>query len=79
MIDTRDALDVSLERRGSEFRTPVLAVAVGIYLPFELDVGGPENIKRGPYDDADPKDHGVAFSELHLSARLCASCHEFTE
>ncbi len=32
------ALDVSLERRGSEFRTPVLAVAVGIYLPFELDV-----------------------------------------
>jgi putative OPT family oligopeptide transporter len=30
------ALDVSLERRGSEFRTPVLAVAVGIYLPLEL-------------------------------------------
>lgn len=38
------ALDVSLERRGSEFRTPVLAVAVGIYLPLELStaifVGG---------------------------------------
>jgi putative OPT family oligopeptide transporter len=31
-------LDVSLERRGSEFRTPVLAVAVGIYLPLELSV-----------------------------------------
>lgn len=32
------ALDVWLERRGSEFRTPVLAVAVGIYLPLELSV-----------------------------------------
>ena len=30
------ALDVCLERRGSRFRTPVLAVAVGIYLPLEL-------------------------------------------
>lgn len=30
--------DVWLERRGSEFRTPVLAVAVGIYLPLELSV-----------------------------------------
>lgn len=31
-------VDVWLEARGSEFRTPVLAVAVGIYLPFELSV-----------------------------------------
>ncbi len=31
-------LDVWLEKRGSEFRTPVLAVAVGIYLPFQLSV-----------------------------------------
>ncbi len=31
-------LDLYLEGRGSEFRTPVLAVAVGIYLPFELSV-----------------------------------------
>ena len=31
-------LDSWLGRRGSEFRTPVLAVAVGIYLPFELEV-----------------------------------------
>ena len=31
-------LDKWLESRGSEFRTPVLAVAVGIYLPFELEV-----------------------------------------
>ncbi len=29
-------LDVWLERRRATFRTPVLAVAVGIYLPFEL-------------------------------------------
>lgn len=31
-------LDVILERAGSAFRTPVLAVAVGIYLPLELSV-----------------------------------------
>ncbi|MEZ4373801.1 MAG: oligopeptide transporter, OPT family [Polyangiaceae bacterium] len=31
-------LDLVLEAKGSEFRTPVLAVAVGIYLPFELSV-----------------------------------------
>ena len=37
-------LDKILESRGAEFRTPVLAVAVGIYLPIELSssifVGG---------------------------------------
>ncbi len=32
------ALDKMLEARGSNFRTPVLAVAVGIYLPLELTV-----------------------------------------
>ncbi|MHC5113441.1 MAG: OPT/YSL family transporter, partial [Planctomycetota bacterium] len=32
------AVDVILEKRGSTFRTPVLAVAVGIYLPLELSV-----------------------------------------
>jgi len=31
-------LDVYLQRRRSSFRTPVLAVAIGIYLPFELEV-----------------------------------------
>jgi putative OPT family oligopeptide transporter len=31
-------LDQYLARRGSSFRTPVLAVAIGIYLPFELEV-----------------------------------------
>ncbi len=29
--------DRALEARGSEFRAPILAVAVGIYLPLELD------------------------------------------
>ena len=31
-------LDLWLARRGTEFRAPVLAVAVGIYLPLELSV-----------------------------------------
>lgn len=38
------AFDQYLKRKGSDFRMPVLAVAVGLYLPFELDssifVGG---------------------------------------
>ncbi|MHC4219062.1 MAG: OPT family oligopeptide transporter [Planctomycetota bacterium] len=32
------AVDFVLETRGARFRTPVLAVAVGIYLPLELSV-----------------------------------------
>lgn len=32
------ALDIRQEKRGSDFRIPVLAVAVGIYLPIELTV-----------------------------------------
>jgi len=32
------ALDEYLVRKGSSFRMPVLAVAIGIYLPFELEV-----------------------------------------
>jgi len=32
------ATDVYLQKRGSSFRTPVLAVAIGFYLPFELSV-----------------------------------------
>jgi len=31
-------IDIRQERIGSDFRTPVLAVAVGIYLPIELSV-----------------------------------------
>jgi putative OPT family oligopeptide transporter len=38
------AIDVYLKNRNSDFRMPVLAVAVGLYLPLELDtsifVGG---------------------------------------
>jgi putative OPT family oligopeptide transporter len=30
-------LDIRQKKRGSDFRIPVLAVAVGLYLPFELD------------------------------------------
>jgi uncharacterized oligopeptide transporter (OPT) family protein len=30
------ALDETLKRRGAKFRTPVLAAAVGIYLPLDL-------------------------------------------
>jgi putative OPT family oligopeptide transporter len=32
------ALDLYLQRKGSSFRTPILAVAIGFYLPFELSV-----------------------------------------
>jgi putative OPT family oligopeptide transporter len=32
------AVDASLERRGSSFRMPVLAMAIGIYLPLQLSV-----------------------------------------
>ena len=31
-------LDVYLMKKGSTFRTPVLAVAIGIYLPLELEI-----------------------------------------
>ena len=31
-------LDLYLQKIGSSFRTPVLAVAIGIYLPFELSI-----------------------------------------
>jgi hypothetical protein len=46
----------------------------GRVVPFRLDVG---DIKRGPYKDADPKGHAVAYSELHVKADLCAGCHEY--
>jgi putative OPT family oligopeptide transporter len=31
-------LDVALEARGAKFRVPVMAFAVGVYLPFDLNV-----------------------------------------
>jgi len=39
-----------------------------------LDVG---TIKRGPIKDAASMAHGVAYSELHTSALVCAPCHEY--
>jgi putative OPT family oligopeptide transporter len=63
------ALDVHLQRRGSAWRAPVLAVAVGIYLPLELSipilVGGiiafiaARRLPRGADSQAG---HGVLFA-----------------
>jgi len=39
-----------------------------------LDIG---RVKRGTIAEADSPAHGVAFSELHRTARVCAPCHEF--
>jgi putative OPT family oligopeptide transporter len=68
------AVDETLKARGSRWRTPVLAAAVGIYLPLELTVpiflGGllsyvVERIARVP-DDPDAKEklhrRGVLFA-----------------
>jgi putative OPT family oligopeptide transporter len=59
------ALDLYLERVGSGFRTPVLALAVGIYLPFELSVpiaiGGLIAHFAAGIRGASP-DNGVLFS-----------------
>ncbi len=44
--------------------------------PFLLEPG---DVKRGPFQYAEPVDHETAFSPLHrYSPLLCASCHEFT-
>lgn len=42
---------------------------------FEVRMDG---VKRGPLADADSPVHGVARSDLHKSAELCAGCHEWT-
>lgn len=42
--------------------------------PFVLDVG---KVKRGPNIKGDVKVHDVEYSQLHSSARICASCHEY--
>jgi len=63
------AFDVYLERSGAKWRMPVLAVAVGVYLPFELAVpmllGGIVafvSARRRPRR-ADPEHpHGVLFA-----------------
>ena len=63
------ALDVYLERRGAAWRIPVLAVAIGVYLPFELGVamfgGGLVAFfaarRRSAGSEADAR-HGVLFA-----------------
>ncbi len=61
-------LDQRLERLGSEFRLPVLAVALGIYLPFKLSaaifVGGviAAWAKRVVSNSEDPSRRGLLFS-----------------
>ena len=60
------ALDLYLESRGSSFRTPVLALAVGIYLPFELSVpiaiGGLIAWFAARVRPVQAQDHGVLFA-----------------
>jgi len=65
------ALDEALRLRGSRFRTPVLAVAVGIYLPLKLGVailaGGlvawaAERARRRRGRAEDPGQPGVLFA-----------------
>lgn len=64
-------LDKVLEARGSEFRTPVLAVAVGIYLPLELAVpifvGGIVAYLADRHIAASQKP-GQSIDELRMSA-----------
>ncbi len=66
------SFDLYLEARGSSFRAPVLAVAVGIYLPLELEipilVGGiiawviGRSRKFAGSDQEQPEQNGLLFS-----------------
>ena len=73
-------IDEILRRRGSSFRTPVLAVAVGIYLPLELMVpiflGGGVRL----FDDLGGQPSGLELTRVvdspavtHLSYRVVKS------
>ena len=61
-------LDRRQERRGSEFRLPVLAVALGIYLPFKLSaaifLGGiiAALVKRAIGERREPSQRGLLFA-----------------
>ncbi len=63
-------LDKTLEKRGSSFRTPVLAVAVGLYLPFHLVtpilLGGLISFittgKTAMHDENDLNQNGLLFA-----------------
>ena len=62
------AFDQVLKARGSEFRAPVLAVAVGIYLPIELSVpifvGGLVAYAAGRYLASRREQFGQDFDEV---------------
>lgn len=71
-------LDQYQASRGSEFRFPVLAVAVGLYLPFELDstimLGGIIALIVGRYQNSNPvKDFKMAVQRSDRSGLLFAS------
>lgn len=72
-------LDQIQAARGSDFRFPVLAVAVGLYLPFELDstimLGGIIALLVGRYQSANPLKEGfkIAIQRSNRSGLLFAS------
>jgi len=66
------ALDLHLQKKGSAFRTPILAVAIGFYLPLELSVpifaGGliascvARRAGHGSRVTSDESQHGILFA-----------------
>jgi hypothetical protein len=75
---TRDyAMERNITKEGvtCDFCHSMVESRPGETLPFRLEVSS--NIKHGPYKDADSSEHPVAYSELHVSAEICASCHEY--
>jgi len=57
--------DFALERSGSRWRTPVMPVAIGLYLPFGLSVAiliGAIARALGPRDDSSEGTSGVLFA-----------------
>jgi putative OPT family oligopeptide transporter len=66
-------VDKILEARGSEFRAPVLAVAVGIYLPIELSVpifiGGMIAYLAGKSIENRREELGAQFEEMRARAQ----------
>lgn len=41
---------------------------------YNIDTSG---VVYGPYEPSDEKDHKIEHSDLHLTAEVCAGCHEF--
>jgi hypothetical protein len=57
-----------------DFCHSLKGVDLGRKIPFDLDVG---DTKRGPFRNTAVAPHKTAYSELHISPELCASCHEY--